>query len=152
MNLFKFAIKNLVQRKTRSAITVASIGIAIAVLFTVLSFNQGYESALRNQIQKMGIHIMVIPIGCPYEAASLILKGGEIPNYLPQSVLDEVRKMDGIEIAAPVLIHGIVKPDEGRTDIYAGIDSSMFRLKNWLRIDGGFSARTTILSSVRTLP
>lgn len=138
MNLFKFALKNLTQRKTRSAITIASIGIAIAVLFTVLSFNQGYESSLRNQIQKMGIHIMVIPIGCPYEAASLILKGGEIPNYLPQSVLDEVRKIDGIEIAAPVLIHGIVKPEEGRTDIYAGVDSSMFRLKNWLRIDGEF--------------
>jgi putative ABC transport system permease protein len=138
MNLLKFAFKNLVRRKTRSAITVASIAIAIAVLFTVMSFNRGYESSLRNQIQKMGIHIMVIPIGCPYEAASLILKGGEIPNYLPQSVLDEVRKIDEIEIAAPILIHGIVKPDEGRTDIYAGIDSSMFRLKNWLRIDGQY--------------
>ncbi len=138
MNLLSFAWKNLARRKVRSAITVASIGIAIAVLFTVLSFNQGYESALKNQVQKMGIHLMVIPIGCPYEAASLILKGGEIPNYLPQSVLEEVRETEGIEIAAPILIHGIIKPDEGRTDIYAGIDSSMFRLKNWWQLSGEF--------------
>lgn len=138
MNLLKFALKNLIHRKVRTGITILSIGIAIAILFTVMTFNKGYETSLKDQIQKMGIHIMVIPIGCPYEAASLILKGGEIPNYLPQSVLRDITKMDEIEIAAPVLIHGIVKPEEGRTDIYAGIDSSMFKLKNWWRINGNF--------------
>ncbi len=138
MSLLKFAIKNLTHRRIRTAITVLSIGMAIAVLFTVTSFNTGYEESLRSQIQKMGIHLMVVPIGCPYEAASLILKGGRIPNYLPDSVIATVDRIEGIEIGAPVLIHGIVKPEEGQTDIYLGIDENTLRLKNWWKLKGNF--------------
>ncbi|OGC43797.1 hypothetical protein A2Y85_01105 [candidate division WOR-3 bacterium RBG_13_43_14] len=138
MNLFLVAFRNLTRRKVRTTITVFSIGVAIAVLFTVLSFNRGYEQSLRNQIQRMGIHLMVIPIGCPYEAASLILKGGQIDNYLPASAADAVRSMEAVEIAAPVLMHGIVKPEEGRTDIYLGVDEEIIKLKNWWKINGDF--------------
>ncbi len=141
MNLLKFAVKNLAHRTTRTSITVLSIGLAIAVLFTITSFNTGYENSLRGQIQKMGIHMMVVPIGCPYEAASLILKGGRIPSYLPDSLLGLVQRMEGIDIAAGVLIHGIVKPEEGRTDIYIGIDEQMLALKNWWQLEGAFLAR-----------
>ncbi len=138
MNFLKFAIKNLTHRKARTGLTILSIGLAIAVLFTVTSFNQGYETSLKNQLQKMGIHLMVIPVGCPYEAASLILKGGQITNYLPNSVLLEVEKTGGIEIAAPILMQGIVKPEEGRTDIFLGINEKTLKLKNWWQLDGRF--------------
>ncbi len=138
MSLLLVAMRNLTRRKIRTAITALSIGVAIAVLFTVLSFNQGYEKSLRDQIQRMGIHLMVIPIGCPYEAASLILKGGQIDNYLPGSVAGTVRSQQDIEIAAPVLMHGIVKPEEGRTDIYLGVDDEIVKLKNWWKINGNF--------------
>lgn len=138
MNFFKFALKNLTHRKVRTSLTVLSIGIAIAVLFTVTSFNRGYEDSLKKQIQKMGIHLMVVPIGCPYEAASLILKGGQIPNYLPLDALKDVKKISGIDIAAPILMQGIVKPEEGRTDIFVGIDENTLALKNWWKLDGEF--------------
>jgi putative ABC transport system permease protein len=81
-----------------------------------------------------------VPVGCPYEAASLILKGGKIPNYLPASVLAQVESIPEIDVAAPSFMSGIIRPDEGRTDIYVGIDSATLRLKNWWKLDGRFLA------------
>jgi len=134
----RFALKNLFAHRTRTILTLGSMTVAVAVLFTLVSFNRGYERALKSQLQGMGIHMMVVPVGCPYEAASLILKGGRIPNYLPASVLDEVSAIPEIDVAAPAFMSGIVRPDEGRTDIYVGIDSSTLRLKNWWRLKGRF--------------
>lgn len=130
-----FALRNLSQRKVRTGLTVFSIAIAVAVLFTLLSFNTGYQKALNSQLQQMGVHAMVLPVGCPYEAASLVLKGGQIKDQLPESIVDKyITPVQGIQIAAPAFMSGIVNPDEGRTDIYFGIDSRTIELKNWWRI------------------
>jgi putative ABC transport system permease protein len=141
MNFFKFAFKNLFAHRTRTAITLASVIVAVAVLFTLLSFNKGYDKALKTQLQGMGIHMLVVPVGCPYEAASLVLKGGKIPNYLPGSVLAQVDSIPQIEIAAPGFMSGIVRPEEGRTDIYLGVDSTILKLKNWWRLKGAFPTK-----------
>jgi putative ABC transport system permease protein len=138
MNFFRFALKNLFAHRTRTVLTLVSVTVAVAVLFTLLSFNRGYERALKSQLQGMGIHMLMVPVGCPYEAASLIIKGGKIPSYLPASVLDSVRQIDEIDVAAPSFMSGIVRPDEGRTDIYFGIDSTTLELKNWWKLKGRF--------------
>ncbi len=138
MSFIKFALKNLFAHKTRTTLTLGSMTVAVAVLFTLVSFNSGYEKALKTQLQGMGIHMMVVPVGCPYEAASLILKGGKIPNYLPADVLKEVQAIPEVDVAAPMFMSAIVRPDEGRTDIYVGIDSSTIRLKNWWKLKGKF--------------
>jgi len=138
MNFARFALSNLFAHKTRTALTLASMVVAVAVLFTLVSFNRGYEKALKDQLQGMGIHMLVVPVGCPYEAASLILKGGKIPDYLPASALDDVRAIPQIDIAAPSFMSGVIRPEEGRTDIYVGIDSSTLRLKNWWKLEGRF--------------
>ena len=138
MSFIKFALKNLFAHKTRTILTLGSMTVAVAVLFTLVSFNRGYERALKTQLQGMGIHMMVVPVGCPYEAASLILKGGKIPNYLPADVLKEVQAIPEIDVAAPTFMSAIVRPDEGRTDIYVGIDSSTLRLKTWWKLNGKF--------------
>jgi putative ABC transport system permease protein len=140
VNFARFALKNLFAHRTRTALTLLSMVVAVAVLFTLVSFNRGYESALKDQLQSMGIHMMVVPVGCPYEAASLILKGGNIPSYLPGSALAEVLAIPEVDIAAPSFMTGVVRPEEGRTDIYVGIDSSTLRLKNWWKLEGAFLA------------
>jgi putative ABC transport system permease protein len=134
----RFALKNLFAHKTRTILTLGSMTVAVAVLFTLVSFNRGYEKALKTQLQGMGIHMMVVPVGCPYEAASLILKGGKIPSYLPADVLKQVQAIPQIDVAAPTFMSAIVRPDEGRTDIYVGIDSSTLRLKTWWKLNGKF--------------
>lgn len=135
MMYLAFALKNLTQRKVRTGLTIFSIAVAVAVLFTLLSFNKGYDRALKSQLQQMGVHAMVLPVGCPYEAATLVLKGGKIDTFLPETVTSEhIDKMDGIQIAAPAFMSGIVRPEDGRTDIYLGVDERTFDLKNWWKI------------------
>jgi putative ABC transport system permease protein len=136
LSFFRFALKNLFAHKVRTGITLVSVIIAVAVLFTLLSFNEGYDKSLKAQLQKMGIHMMVVPVGCPYEAASLIIKGGRISNYLPADVLKDVAAFPQIEVAAPTFMSGIIRPGEGRTDIYLGIDSTILQLKNWWKLKG----------------
>ncbi len=136
MNLTNLAMKNLRRRPARTLLTMTSVAVSVAVLFSLLTFNSGYQNALRQQLQQMGVHLMVVPIGCPYEAASLVLQGGEISSYLDGDVADEIAGLEGVAIAAPSLMQAIVRPEEGRTDIYLGIDERTFELKNWWRLVG----------------
>ena len=136
MNLTGLALRNLRRRPIRTVLTVLSVAVAVAVLFSLLMFNTGYQRALKGQLQQMGVHLMVVPIGCPYEAASLVLEGGKIESYLDADVAEEIAAMDGVQIAAAQLMQAIVRPEDGRTDIYLGIDDATFQLKNWWRLDG----------------
>jgi putative ABC transport system permease protein len=136
VSFLRFAVSNLLCHRVRTLITLVSVAAAAAVLFTLLSFNRGYERGLKSQLQAMGIHMLVVPVGCPYEAASLILEGGEVSSFLPETALAEVRSLDQIAVAAPTFMSGVVRPDEGRTDIYLGIDSTILQLKNSWRLKG----------------
>lgn len=136
MSLTGLALRNLRRRPVRTVLTVLSVAVAVAVLFSLLMFNTGYQRALRGQLQQMGVHLMVVPIGCPYEAASLVLEGGKIESYLDADVADKIAGIEGVQIAAPQLMQAIVRPEDGRTDIYLGIDDATLQLKNWWRLDG----------------
>lgn len=134
MNLTGLALRNLRLRPARTLLTIGSVAVAVAVLFSLLMFNTGYRQALKNQLQQMGVHLMVVPIGCPFEAASLVLEGGKIDSYLSAATVDKIAAMEGIQIAAPQLMHAVVRPADGRTDIYLGVDERTFALKNWWRL------------------
>jgi putative ABC transport system permease protein len=136
MNLTSLAMKSLGRRPARTLLTITSVAVSVAVLFSLLTFNSGYQSALHRQLQQMGVHLMVVPIGCPYEAATLVLQGGQIESYLASDVVDRIAALEGVAIAAPSLMHAVVRPEEGRTDIYLGIDERTFELKNWWRLTG----------------
>jgi len=135
VNLTGLALSNLRRRPARSILTVLSVTVAVAVLFSLLMFNTGYQSALKRQLQQMGVHLMVVPIGCPFEAASLVLEGGKIENYLDADAGEKIAALEGVAIAAPQLMQAIVRPEDGRTDIYLGVDEKTFELKNWWRIN-----------------
>jgi putative ABC transport system permease protein len=138
MKFLKFAIKNLFRNKTRSALTIFSIAISVTVLFSLLSFTKGYEKGMSGELGKMGYQIMVVPLGCPYEAASLALSGGKIPNYFEYSILDSVQKITEIDVAAPFFMSAIIQPAEDRTDIYLGMDEKMLQMKKYWKIKGEY--------------
>jgi len=117
-------------------LTVLGVAIAIAVLFILVSFNSGYEKHLNKELNNLGMHILAVPKGCPYEAASLIMQGGVIPKYLSNKDLNAVKKIDGIEIASPMLLHQFIGPD-GKPHVAYGINvNEMKRLKPWWKVEG----------------
>lgn len=137
MNIFSLAAKNLLRRRVRTGLTVAGVAIAIAVLFSLLSFNAGYERQLSGELGSLGIHMLAVPKGCPYEAASLIIHGGVIPKYLSYADLEQVAKIDGIEVASPMLLHQFYKDD--KPHIVYGINiGEQIALKPWWKIEGRY--------------
>jgi putative ABC transport system permease protein len=79
--------------------------------------------------------MLIVPPGCPFEAASLLLKGGKPPAYLDRRVLDAVGAVPGIEIMAPGFMSAAMH--EGRTDIYYGLDARTVALKHWWKLKAG---------------
>ncbi|MBM3173743.1 MAG: ABC transporter permease [Chloroflexi bacterium] len=138
MNFITLALKNLLRRRGRTILTILGVAIAVAVLFSLLSFNSGYERQLSGELDSLGIHILAVPKGCPYEAASLIIHGGVIPKYLSSTDLELARKIDGIDVASPMLLHQFIKDD--KPHIVYGINmSESLKLRPWWKvIDGRF--------------
>jgi putative ABC transport system permease protein len=143
MNFFALAAKNLLRRRGRTMLTVLGVAIAISVLFSLLALNSGYEKELNKEVNSLGVHILAVPKGCPYEAASLIMHGGVIPKYLSDSDYRNVSTIPGVELAAPMLLHQFMKKDEktgvSTPHIIYGINMEETRkLKPWWTVEGRF--------------
>ena len=121
----KLSIQNLLRHRTRSLLTMLGIAAAVGVLFSVLSFNRGFEQGLARELAATGLHFMVVPSGCAHEVAALVLHGAVIPKYLDTGVLDQVRAAEGIALATPILVAQLPNPDHQRIDLIYGVEMSM---------------------------
>jgi putative ABC transport system permease protein len=143
MNFLTLAAKNLQRRRGRTLLTVLGVAIAITVLFSLLSLNSGYEKELNKEVNSMGVHILAVPKGCPYEAAALIMHGGVIPKYLSANDLENVSNIEGIELATPMLMHQFIgkdaKSSEDAPHVVFGIKiDDTNRLKPWWKVEGRY--------------
>jgi putative ABC transport system permease protein len=143
MNFLSFAAKNLLRRRGRTLLTVMGVAIAISVLFSLLSLNSGYEKELNKEVDSLGAHILAVPKGCPYEAASLVIHGGVIPKYLSENDLHNISKIGGIELATPMLMHQFIRQDaktgKDVPHIVYGIKIDEMRaLKPWWNVQGRY--------------
>ncbi len=137
MNIPTLAVRNLKRRKIRTILTVAGVAIAVAVLFSLLAFQAGYEAELTREVDSLGIHMLAVPKGCPYEAASLIMHGGVFPKYLNMTDLASIQQIPGVAIASPVLLHQFMV--NGSPHIVYGIESSkMQELRPQWSVEGRF--------------
>ena len=73
---YEVAYKNLLRKRMRTFLTIIGIALSSWVLVSLLGFNRGYEMALNKDIDNMGFSMMIMAKGCPYEAATMMLKGG----------------------------------------------------------------------------
>jgi putative ABC transport system permease protein len=127
------------RRPLRSAVTAAGVAVAIASLFSLLSFQTGYRVGLASELNRLGAHILVVPKGCPYDAASMALHGASWPCYLKTAYLDEVRAVHGVVAAAPVLMTARFDA-AGAQHVFMGIDDTIRPLKPHWRLTGHFPA------------
>src|SRR5215510_11246916 len=84
------ALRNLARRRLRSILTLFGVAISICVLSCLLGFGEGYQRNLRRELDGMGIQMMLVPLGCPYDAAARVLKGRTLDASLPDSALATV--------------------------------------------------------------
>lgn len=135
--LFLIAFKNLIRRPLRTAYSIAGLALSVAALSCLMSFGQGYEASLHSEIDGMGMQMMLVPLGCPYDAAARVLKGRALDTWLPQSALASARADKSVLIAAPIFTGVAPRLDEGRTDLWVGIDESTKAMKPWWKMTDG---------------
>src|SRR6266700_1172343 len=127
---FSLAVKNLRRRIVRTGLTIAGVALAVTVAVSLGGFMLGYRSAIDKSIDMLGFQVMIMAKGCPYEAATMMLKGGTGLLYLPCDTYRNVRDDPNIESITPVYI-GVAQiqassiRDEGASStftIISGID------------------------------
>ncbi|MEI7529647.1 MAG: ABC transporter permease [Elusimicrobiota bacterium] len=129
MNIYSIAYKNLLRKKTRTALTAGGIMLSTWVLATLLGFNRGYQQGLNRDIDNMGFQVLLTAKGCPYEAATLMLKGGTGLRYMPENVVSTVYKNPEVEKVTPMLMQGVFDPNKGENGAvaaYLGVDAATF--------------------------
>jgi putative ABC transport system permease protein len=95
------------------------------VLFAVLSFNKGFTEGLALELERTGLHFMIVPSGCAHEVAALVLHGAVIPKFLDTGVMEHVGRTDGIDLATPILVAQLPDQQRGKIDLIYGIDMAV---------------------------
>jgi len=141
IKIFNVAYKNLLRKKTRSGLTIIGIALAAWVLVSLLGFNKGYESSLNKDIDNLGFQMIVTAKGCPYEAATLMLKGGTGLRYMPQSITEQITKEPEVEEVTAMLMQAVFDPNKGESggySAYLGVDPATFpQMKSFLEFKQG---------------
>lgn len=133
---FRLAFKNMLRRKTRSGFTLAGVAIAITVLYSLLEFQHNYERGLQNELASLGAQIMVVPKGCPYEAATIALHGGKWPRYIKEEYLSSIKATPGVAQAAGIIMDAVFDKAKGRNLIFVGIDEDYLKLRPGWKLRG----------------
>jgi putative ABC transport system permease protein len=147
ISIFQVAYKNLLRRRTRSILTVLGIALAGWVLVSLFGFNKGYETSLNRDIDNLGFQMLVVAKGCPYEAATLMLKGGTGLKYMKQEIADQIAREPEVDGVTPMLMQVVFDPNKGESGgfaVYQGVDPKTFpKMKSFLKFKEGnwFSAR-----------
>src|SRR5579862_1538756 len=137
LKIIKLASSNLFRRPLRTALTLIGLAVSIGLLNCLLAFGEGYETSLHSEIDRMGMQMMLVPLGCPYDAAARVLKGRTLDTSLPESALDAARADKDVAIAAPLFTAVVPVLDEGRTDLWVGIDDATRAIKPWWKLTEG---------------
>lgn len=137
--MIHLAFRNLIRRRLRTGLTLLGVAVAVGVLACLLAFGQGYQRGLSRELDGMGMQMMLVPLGCPYDAAARVLKGKTLDASLPESAIRTARRDPAVVCAAPMLMAALPRPSEGRTDLWVGIDESLRPLKPWWHMKSGAS-------------
>jgi putative ABC transport system permease protein len=141
MNVLLLSIKNLRRKRIRSVLTIGGVAIAVGVLISLLGFDKGYQKSLTANIDKMGYQLLVTAKGCPYEAATMMLKGGGGLRYMEQKVYDDIQKDSRVDRISPQLAASVFDPDaqkgQGAYTLYMGVGDDYLKLKPWATFKSG---------------
>jgi len=145
MRFVMLAYKNLLRRPVRTGLTVAGVALAVAVAVSLAGFNLGYKKAIERSIDRLGFQVMIMAKGCPYEAATMMLKGGTGLLYLPADAYNAVRSDPEIQSITPIFIGIAEKQGSSIREeassaflVMAGIEVRTFlEMKPWLQFETG---------------
>jgi putative ABC transport system permease protein len=136
---FLTACKKLLQRRSRALLILVGIALFPGALAGLPGSNRDDERSL-NKDRAVKFQLMVMAGNCPYEAATLMLKGGAGLRYM-KSVMASIAREPEVEEVTPILTATVFDPNRGEsggTAEYVGIEARSFAaLKPFLRFRQG---------------
>ena len=144
-------LRNVLRRPLRNGLTLAGIAFASAVLICIVAFGEGYRKSLQSELNQSGIQMMLVPIGCPYDAAARVLQNNALEYSLPFAALEEVRRDPAVSVAAPMLMAALPRANDRRTDMWVGLEETALKLKPWWKMRSGrswFNATNEVILGV----
>lgn len=135
--MFALVLRNLLRRPLRHGLTLGGIAAASAVLICIVAFGEGYRRGLRSELDRSGVQMMLVPLGCPYDSAARVLQNNALEHSLPAAAWEQARQDPAVAVAAPMLMASSRRQDGQRTDLWVGLDETALQLKPWWRMRSG---------------
>lgn len=107
LNIASFAFKNLKRKVIRSVLLLLAVTVVTGTLFSASLFISSMQNALKIGTYRLGADVLVVPEKHVTEARTALLAGEPTSFYMDKSVLDKVRKVNGVKRATPQLF---IKP------------------------------------------
>lgn len=133
----RLAVAGLRRNPLRSGLTCLAVALAVGLFLGAMGLHDGYAAALANSVDKMGYHVLVTAKGCPYETATLVLRGGNIPMYVDESLVGILRADPAYENGTRFLMQGVENGDSKTFTVFIGVDDQFLTLKPWMRLQQG---------------
>ena len=108
MNFFSIPLKSLLRRRTRSALTILGLGIALAAVISLVGISQGFERSFIQMYQRRGVDLLVQRAG----------GGNRKDKTLVESLDPKLRAIPGVREVDGGLMDMIAMPE---FDLYAVI-------------------------------
>jgi putative ABC transport system permease protein len=89
----------------------------------------------------MGFQLIITAKGCPYEAATMMLKGGTGLRYMKEAAVADVASDPAVDMVTPMLMQAVFDPDKGESggiSAFVGVDPRTFpTMKSFLQFKQG---------------
>ena len=148
MKLWTYALKwplaNIGSNRTISIMSITAAALATCIVVTTLGFLSGYQQGVKRDMDGLGFDLLLTAKGCPYEAATLMLRGGTGMRYIPDGVLERLKADPDVRGIHPMLIHAVKVEGEAGTTLFKGVGEGFFETQRltmksgvWLSESGG---------------
>ena len=94
MPFYQFILKNVLQRKARSALTIVGVAIAVTAVVALVGIADGFQRSFRELYERRGVDLMVVRAGSSERLSSSI----------PQRVGEQIRSLPGVRDVSPGLM------------------------------------------------
>jgi putative ABC transport system permease protein len=127
MRFYEFILKNVLQRKARSALTTMGVAIAVTAVVSLVGIADGFERSFRDLYERRGVDLMVVRAGASERLSSSI----------PQRVGEQIRQLPGVRSVSPGLMDVVSFEDADITRVPLQGWASDSTLFDELRMLGG---------------
>jgi len=101
LGLLHLAVRNMQRKLFRTVSIVLSVAVVAGTLFSATMVIYSVKRSIRMGTERLGADILVVPAEAETKAKEALISGEPGTYYMPRSVLDKVRAVEGVDKASP---------------------------------------------------